>query len=97
MQIRNLFITGNFLDRKTIVLHNVMDNDTVLNVKQQIEEKEKLPAEYQSLYFAGKKLKNDYQLNQYGNDLSDSTFRMYLRVPKNSTIHMTKLFNKCQI
>lgn len=59
MQLQIKTLTG-----KTIML-DVQQSDTVLSVKQQIQDKEGVQVEQQRLIFCGKDLQNDFELQNY--------------------------------
>lgn len=59
MILKIVSLTG---EEKTI---DIEPTDTVLTLKQRLEEQEKVPPEQQRLVFAGKQLKNDRTLESY--------------------------------
>lgn len=63
---------------KTLILR-VDPNDTILYVKQKIEEKEMIPVSQQRLIIAGKQMEDDRLLSDYGHRVFGTTIYLVER------------------
>ena len=77
------------LTGKTITLNGVDVSDTILFVKEEIQDKEGIPPESQRLIFAQTQLKNERTLQDYG--IKEGTYRQLFIL--NSNLFIINIIN----